>query len=199
VADPGGCLRRGPPEREGPPGGGSGREPPPGPSAEREDPPARRAPGAKCAAPPADESERDDPPSRRTRTEGGGELPHVPSDDDREEDLLEVVRELNNLGFKTNPVHDNEMDDEGVKEIMQVQTTVDEVFCKDRFTSQAVMFGVQPGYEIPTVARWDLDDPKQELEARKSPDRVRRFLPVGSPECSNSFLAQGSRHRCGHE
>lgn len=60
-------------------------------------------------------------------------------------------------------------------------------------------FGIlQPGYALDLTTGWDLDDPKQELEAFELQARMRPSLLVGSPECSPfSTLMNFGTYGCG--
>ena len=59
---------------------------------------------------------------------------------------------------------------------------VNEVFCKNRFSSRAPSFGVHPGFAIDTTG-WDFDELDREAEAFQLRETVRPKLLVGSSEC----------------
>eukprot|EP00973_Karenia_brevis_P067611 9407632-Karenia_brevis.AAC.1 len=53
---------------------------------------------------------------------------------------------------------------------------VSEVFCKNRFTSQASKHGLHPGYALDLTTGWNLDDPKQAAEAFRLREAIRPKL-----------------------
>eukprot|EP00971_Amphidinium_carterae_P340871 6479398-Amphidinium_carterae.1 len=61
---------------------------------------------------------------------------------------------------------------------------VSEVFCKNRFTSQAKQNGLHPGYALDLTTGWDLNDAVQVKKAFELQETVRPYLLVGSPECA---------------
>ena len=62
---------------------------------------------------------------------------------------------------------------------------VNEVFCKNRFSSRAPSFGNHPGFAIDYTTGWDFDEPYREAEAEafQLRETMRPKLLVGSSEC----------------
>ena len=66
---------------------------------------------------------------------------------------------------------------------------VGEIFCKKRFTSRALSFGLLPGFAIDYTTKVDFDEPDQEAEAFKLRETMQPKLLVG-PQCESSSQQQ---------